>query len=97
MELVGIDGRWLRLQVALQRASARLNAQVEMLADAVYQIVDVEFFEIEREVLVRHLGALQYGLHEDAHTAVFVADDADIGAVAGRVGADGGVLQHLAG
>ena len=40
---------------------------------------------------------MQNGLHEDAHTAVFVAYDADIGAVGGRVGADGGVLQHLAG
>lgn len=41
MEFVGVDGRWLRLQVALQRASARLYAQVEMLADALYQFVDI--------------------------------------------------------
>ena len=97
VQLVAQDGGRCRFEVALQKSSAIRNLKLEVCGNVLDQGVEVDLFDVHLKVLARHLRSLQYRFDQHTHTAVFVADDADIGFVGFGVGADVGVLQHLAG
>lgn len=95
VKLVGFNNRWVGVEAGVQFPTTVAERQRETLCYFLDNLVYINFFGADVEVLIRHLGTLKDGLHKDAHALVLVVDDAYEVLARGAVLRNAFVAQHL--